>query len=307
MLLLYQEWSFWQPSRVLSLIYAAINLTHPSVHFRVSSLYVNLLASLQFNFTLHQGEPSDGVRTSNAINAPWQLQLPASIRNLSSSFPLSSSDNSPVIDLDNLIKSFVPPWQEAWRLCELYLDQAPWFFGAVTEKQLLEEILPLWYQEAAQSGPSKPPLNEGSSPSRASAHELALLFMIFCFGAYTDISLPAAPDNPDAEQYFQLTRAALSLEPVLERPPSVATVQALSLMAIYQGMCSGDNSIECTWALMGMATKLAQSVRCAPVHLASTSLNHVSSSSQIGLRTRFPLRRALRDILTHHTLTPSRP
>jgi hypothetical protein len=72
--------------------------------------------------------------------------------------------------------------------------------------------------------------------------------------------LPAAPDNPDAEQYFELTRAALSLEPVLERPPSVATVQTLSLMAIYQGMCSGENSIEATWALMGMATKLAQSV-----------------------------------------------
>ena len=49
---------------------------------------------------------------------------------------------------------------------------------------------------------------------------------------------------------------------VFERPPSVTTVQALSLMAIYEGIRSGENSIESTWALMGLACKLAQSVSC---------------------------------------------
>jgi hypothetical protein len=132
----------------------------------------------------------------------------------------------------------------------------------------LEEVLPLWFPDAPLKAPLKAPLlgvNESTGATaeaspRVGAHELALLFMIFCFGAYMDVSLPPAPDNPDAERYFQLSRAALSIEPVLERPPGVATVQALSLMAIYQGMCSGENSIESTWALMGMATKLAQSV-----------------------------------------------
>jgi hypothetical protein len=47
---------------------------------------------------------------------------------------------------------------------------------------------------------------------------------------------------------------------IFERPPSVTTVQAISLMAIYEGICSGENSIESTWALMGLACKLAQSV-----------------------------------------------
>ena len=47
---------------------------------------------------------------------------------------------------------------------------------------------------------------------------------------------------------------------IFERPPSVATVQSLSLMAIYEGISSGENSIESTWALMGLACKLAQSV-----------------------------------------------
>jgi hypothetical protein len=31
-------------------------------------------------------------------------------------------------------------------------------------------------------------------------------------------------------------------------------------MAIYQGMVGNQDSIESTWALMGLATKLAQSV-----------------------------------------------
>lgn len=92
------------------------------------------------------------------------------------------------------------------------------------------------------------------------AHDLALLFMIFCFGALTDIQLPAAPDNPVSEEYYQLTKATLVLEPVLERPPSVATVQTLSLMAIYEGICSKDGSIERTWSLFGLAVKLAQSI-----------------------------------------------
>lgn len=202
------------------------------------------------------------------MNIGWNAELPTAISNLASAFPLGSNVQLVGIDLDQIIGSFLPPWHEAWRLCELYLEQAPWFFGAVTKRQLHEEILPLWYNEAPKplaSSASPPettvnPVNLGP-PIKGGAHELALLFVIFCFGALTDMALPPAPDNPEAEQYYQLTKAALTLEPVLERPPSVATVQTLSLMAIYEGLCSGENSIESTWALMGIATKLSQSVR----------------------------------------------
>jgi len=51
---------------------------------------------------------------------------------------------------------------------------------------------------------------------------------------------------------------------LLDRPPSVATVQTLSLMAVYEGICSHENSIETTWTLMGLASKLAQSVSLRP-------------------------------------------
>ncbi|KAK7062843.1 deoxycytidyl transferase [Paramarasmius palmivorus] len=229
--------------------------------------------------------------------------LPPILTNLSHSFPLSASQKG--LDLDTLVDTYLPVWPEALRLCNLYLEQAPWFFGAVTQAQLFDELLPMWYHEAPKPAiapavisphqqvahSSTPPLggpgmgvgtmngvsppamhpmppadigtgdaSNGASGKGGSAHDLALLFVIFCFGALTDMNLPAAPDNHVAEHYYDLTKIALTLDGVLDRPPSVATVQTLSLMAIYEGLRSGENSIESTWALMGMATKLAQSI-----------------------------------------------
>ncbi|KAJ3761423.1 hypothetical protein EV360DRAFT_37822, partial [Lentinula raphanica] len=201
----------------------------------------------------------------------WQQQaaqargLPEFISHLSQSFPLPTSQPTP--NLEYLVDTFLPPWPEASRLCNLYLEQAPWFFGAVTERQLLEELLPMWYAEAPRTNPNPPadfPSNSSASSvpngRSGSSHDLALLFMVFCFGALTDVNLPAAPENMQSEHYYDLTKVGLNLEGILDRPPSVSTVQALSLMGIYEGMRSAEHSIESTWALMGMATKLAQSV-----------------------------------------------
>ncbi|KAI9458513.1 hypothetical protein HD554DRAFT_2029584 [Boletus coccyginus] len=207
--------------------------------------------------------------------------LPGPIKHLSKTFPLAPVFTD-AVDLDYLIQNHLPPWQRARQLCELYLSQAPWFFGAVTKRQLLEECLPLWYSEASDlllPGSVAPPTQPSSSgestqPQGKTSHELALLFVIFCFGALTDNSLPPAPDNEEANMYCYLTRAALNLEPVLDRPPSVTTIQTLALLAIYQGLVSGENSIECTWGIFGLATKLAQSVDrdCARWQLSNSEV-----------------------------------
>ncbi|KIJ63588.1 hypothetical protein HYDPIDRAFT_175933 [Hydnomerulius pinastri MD-312] len=205
--------------------------------------------------------------------------LPGAIQHLSNSFPLAPVFDD-TVDLDYLVQNHLPPWHRARQLSELYLSQAPWFFGAVTKQQLLEECLPLWYAEASDlilPGSVAPPVGGAGGPTEPTsktAHDLALLFVIFCFGALTDDSLPPAPDNEEANMYFKLTRAALNLEPVLDRPPSVTTVQTLALLAIYQGLCSGENSIESTWGIFGLATKLAQSVNrdCARWQLPSSEI-----------------------------------
>ncbi|KAG1769830.1 hypothetical protein EDD22DRAFT_868114 [Suillus occidentalis] len=199
---------------------------------------------------------SPGDRTQHAE------RLPSNVNLLSKSFPLAPVFNDEV-DLNYLIQNYLPPWHRARHLSELYLQQAPWFFGAVTKRQLMEENLPLWYAEASDLiylGSVAPPMTSGNDALSKGPHDLALMFVIFCFGALTDHRLPPAPDNEEADMYFKLTRAALNLEPVLDRPPSVATIQTLALLAIYQGLCSGENSIESTWGIFGLATKLAQSV-----------------------------------------------
>ncbi|KAF8639131.1 hypothetical protein AX17_001621 [Amanita inopinata Kibby_2008] len=210
--------------------------------------------------------PSPAQSTDNSPAAQDSSpDLPPAISHLVNAFPFVPSFPHSEIDLDYLIATYLPPWDEAWRLSQLYLEQAPWFFGAVTRRQLVEETLPLWYEEA----PRPPPVPDYSMEDKMSAttvqhtktaHELALLFMVFCFGAVTDMELSPAPENAEAEQFYLLTKAALTLEPIFDRPPSVSMVQALCLMAIYEGMCSRENSIETTWALFGLATKLAQSV-----------------------------------------------
>ncbi|KIJ16385.1 hypothetical protein PAXINDRAFT_75585 [Paxillus involutus ATCC 200175] len=214
---------------------------------------------------------------STSSKEPALHDLPGSVKHLSNSFPLAPVFTD-IVDLNYLVQNHLPSWHRARQLSELYLSQAPWFFGAVTKRQLLEECLPLWYTEAFDlilPGSVAPPTeaNAPEAPTKT-AHELALLFVIFCFGALTDDTLPAAPDNEEADMYFKLTRAALNLEPVLDRPPSVSTVQTLALLAIYQGLCSGENSIESTWGIFGLATKLAQSVDrdCARWQLSSSEV-----------------------------------
>ncbi|KAJ3822412.1 fungal-specific transcription factor domain-containing protein [Lentinula raphanica] len=261
---------------------------------------------------IHITQPNGQTLSGQPTLREWQQQaaqargLPEFISHLSQSFPLPTSQ--PIPNLEYLVDTFLPPWPEASRLCNLYLEQAPWFFGAVTERQLLEELLPMWYAEAprpvvapsldasgtlvggrsvdtppivrsglgvgtmSSSSPlgtnPNPPADFPSNSSASSvpngrsgsSHDLALLFMVFCFGALTDVNLPAAPENMQSEHYYDLTKVGLNLEGILDRPPSVSTVQALSLMGIYEGMRSAEHSIESTWALMGMATKLAQSI-----------------------------------------------
>ncbi|KAJ8597723.1 hypothetical protein M405DRAFT_836258 [Rhizopogon salebrosus TDB-379] len=205
------------------------------------------------------------LNSSSGERSQYNERLPPAVKHLSKSFPLAPVFNDEV-DLNYLIQNHLPPWHRARHLSELYLQQAPWFFGAVTKRQLMEESLPLWYAEAVDliyPGSVAPTViseNEANEVPSKGPHELALMFVIFCFGALTDHRLPPAPDNEEADMYFKLTRAALNLEPVLDRPPSVATIQTLALLAIYQGLCSGDNSIESTWGIFGLATKLAQSI-----------------------------------------------
>lgn len=192
------------------------------------------------------------------LHSSGDAPLPSSITSLATSFPLALSlpppessslthfENQP-ITLHTLTTHYLPIYSEALRLVRIYLEQAPWFFGAVTQRQIEEEMLPQWYEEAAalvsspqqqkqaSSSPgaqtptdNSPSRNTSLSPSITTtstgtsgqlqprignSHDLALLFMIFCFGSLTDVNLPSPPDNIPAERFYQLTKVSLTLDP----------------------------------------------------------------------------------------------
>ncbi|KAH9934548.1 uncharacterized protein BXZ73DRAFT_45830, partial [Epithele typhae] len=182
----------------------------------------------------------------------------------------SRAPDIPVFDMKDIIQSYIPPWSRAAQLRDFYLDQAPWFSGAISRHQLCSELLPFFYAEAAEEALTHPTAStsahvyghfsaEGGC-TVASAHELALVCAVFCFGALMDPTLPAAANNVEAGRYYQLARAALALEPVMDRPPGIATVQVLVLMGVHQSFVSNEHSVESIWALSGLSARLAQSV-----------------------------------------------
>ena len=141
-------------------------------------------------------------------------------------------------------------------LSETYLEHAAWLFRAVSRIQLLDEMLPVIYKRKPPPDPS----HEYNGP-----HDIAVLFMIFAVGALVDLN--QEPYNAEAEHFYNLAKASLTLQSILEKA-ELTTIQALHLMAIYNAMQQPDGSdgesetsMEMSWSLIRLCHQLAQTVR----------------------------------------------
>jgi len=171
-------------------------------------------------------------------------------------------------DVQALIESHLPPYEHTLQLCETYFAQVSWLFRGVTRAQLIEEMIPAIYR---RPGPVSPPhpspqdsLNQdhGDVPEQedySGPHDLALLFMVLAIGSLVGPD----PSNAWGEHFHQVGRAAVSLQPVLEKP-SIVTIQTLHLMSIYNAMSGSDlrsdTSMEMTWSLITLAAHLSQTI-----------------------------------------------
>ena len=190
---------------------------------------------------------SDGMRDSRSPKLPPDLLL------FSNSFPFTPI--GPVRETQLKIETYLPPWERACILAETYLEQAAWIFRAVSKQQLLDEMLPIIYKRQLPLDPA----HEYNGP-----HDLSLLLMIFAVGALVDLNLE--PFNKEADHYYQLAKAAITLQSVFEKPELV-TIQALHLMSIYNAMHQPDDrqdeaetSMEMSWSLIRLCHQLAQTV-----------------------------------------------
>ena len=165
----------------------------------------------------------------------------------SQSFPFTPMGQP--ADVQELIESHLPTYERTMALCETYFAQVSWIFRGLTRIQLIDDMIPVIYKRQAPL-----PGEDYSGP-----HDLALLFVILAIGALVGDE----PSNALGEHFHQVSRAAISLQPVLEKP-SIVTIQALHLMSIYNAMSGSDlkseTSMEMTWSLITLASHLSQTV-----------------------------------------------
>ena len=165
----------------------------------------------------------------------------------SQAFPFTPMGQSS--DVQEFIESQLPPKKEALALCETYFEQVSWIFRGVTRLQVMDDMLPVLYKEQEAT-----PGEDYSGP-----HDLALLFVLMAIGSL----VRKKPSNSLGEHYHQISRAAISLQPVLEKP-SIVTIQTLHLLSIYNAMSGSDlkseTSMEMTWSLITLASHLSQTV-----------------------------------------------
>lgn len=182
-----------------------------------------------------------------------------------------------VDDIQEMIEGHLPTYERALALCHTYFDQVAWIFRGVTKQQLLDEMLRAVYRRPIPG----PGIGDGEDDY--GPHDLALLFIVFAIGALVETepsngqpqknSSPITSHgtqpalitaNALADHFHQISRAAISLQPVLEKP-SIVTVQTLHLMSIYNAMSGSDltseTSMEMTWSLITLAAHLSQTVR----------------------------------------------
>ncbi|KAF7349111.1 Zn(2)-C6 fungal-type domain-containing protein [Mycena venus] len=207
---------------------------------------------------------------------------------LFSAFPLTPIGSPQAIHA--LVTPHLPPRAHARTLVQSYFSHIAWLFRGVTRGQVGDMMRVVYaaygshHNSTSPDGAAGDELDEepgdGEDDDHTGPHGLALLFTVFAAGAL--VQPPTSPGGEDeayrqhvateAEHLHQIARAALALQPVLEKP-SVATIQVLHLMSIYTSLTSPpgraqhgtgredtETSMEMTWGLSTLAAHLSQTV-----------------------------------------------
>ena len=161
------------------------------------------------------------------------------------------------------LEAHLPPQPRAWALCETYLEHLTWWCRPVKRDELINDILIPIYN--CKKDPSKNAYHRGNCTDEEgrNPHLLAVLFFVLALGSLVDLTLP--PCSAEAELYYRLGRAALSLRSIFDSQ-EIESVQALVHMAMYHSLCSQRWSLESAWRIISLAGKIAQSVsRVLPI------------------------------------------
>ncbi|KAG9031862.1 hypothetical protein FRB95_002135 [Tulasnella sp. JGI-2019a] len=138
---------------------------------------------------------------------------------------------------------YLPSTETAEKLAHAYFDNAAWMYNPLHKESFWNDILI--------------PLYNSTLADRVTSHALSVAFSVLALGVLVD--LDRAPYDPEADRFYQLSRAALAAESCLENT-TIDAVQSLILMSYYNQMTDNKAGPALTWTLNGLAMKLAQSI-----------------------------------------------
>lgn len=157
--------------------------------------------------------------------------------------------------LQDAIEAQLPGYDHALLLVDAFLMNYSWSFRPADREQLVEEIFPRAFRRRIVNSGLKVKNEECFDAERSDPHDLALLFIVFACGARRD-TVPNSK-NGEASLYYELACASMGLKSVLHNT-LLSTVQALSLMAIFE--LTMKNDLETAWRMISLALASAVSV-----------------------------------------------
>ena len=185
--------------------------------------------------------------------------LDPQLADLAITFPLTLVEDGTDALVERL-EAALPPQTRAWALCETFMEHLSWWSRPIKRDELIDDILVPIYN--CKKDPTKKSYHRDAEDDEGKCpHLLAVLCFVFALGSLMDLTLQ--PCNAEAELYYRLGRAALSLRSVFDSP-NIETVQAMLLMGEYHSLCTVRYSLESAWRIFSFSAKIAQSVSDSP-------------------------------------------
>lgn len=201
-------------------------------------------------------EESDTKPTEKQSEPPM---MPDVLNRLATMFPMGSgypTDPQEYEDIIDMLLDCLPPSSRAWSLLEAYTEHVSWLFQPIKREHIVEDFLTPIYNAKKERKDAAD--FAATARTQVSPHKIAVLFLVLAIGANLDFTLPS--DSEEGENYYRYARAALTHGSVLDSP-WMETIIALLLMSQYRGTAIKPPSRDNSWALIGLACRLAQSVR----------------------------------------------
>lgn len=156
--------------------------------------------------------------------------MPSDVPWVSYAFPFTPSVGKTAEDVRGSIIGLLPRASVAKNICNIYYRHAAWMcvecqsYNSVRHTNaVICRYTPISEQEFMDTV-FRPVYDPDGTYESIGSHSLAVLFMVLALGALLDLSQRA--QCPEAMQYYQLGRVALSLDSILEEH-SIPAIQAL--------------------------------------------------------------------------------